>query len=149
MADKKGFTLLELIVVIMIVGICLGFIIPSFMNSMEQTKAQAAQNNLYAIAAAEQKYYEDYGVYCTATTGNVANCGDIAKDINTNLHLSIFSNDPFTYSCIAQGSSYCTTAGLVYCCQATDTADTLTLTATAVGVSVSCVNAAHPSYCPS
>ena len=141
MADKKGFTLLELIVVIMIVGICLGFIIPSFMNSLEQTKAQAAQNNLYAIAAAEQKYYEDYGVYCTITTGNVANCGDIAKDLNGNLHLSIFSNDPFTYSCAVSGS--------YYSCTATDTADTLTLTATAVGASVSCVNAANPSYCPS
>ena len=155
MADKKGFTLLELIVVIMVVGICLGFIIPSFMNSIEQTKAQAAQNNLYAIAAAQSKFNEDYSSYCasqsispcycistgTNPTGLTTYCGDNAKDINTNLHLSIFSNDPFTYSCAVSGS--------YYSCTATDSADTLTLTATATGASVSCVNAANPSYCPS
>jgi prepilin-type N-terminal cleavage/methylation domain-containing protein len=145
MADKKGFTLLELIVVIIIVGACLGFVIPSFINSMEQTKAQAAQNNLYAIAAAQEKFYEDWGSYCISTgsnpTGGTTYCGDTMNDLNANLHLSIFSNDPFSYSCAVSGS--------YYSCTATDSADTLTLTVTAVGASVSCVNAANPSYCPS
>ena len=141
MADKKGFTLIELIVVILIVGICLGFAIPNLIVSMEQTKAQSARNNLLAIAAAEQKYSEDYSVYCTTTTGNVANCGNNMNNLNGNLHLSMFANDPFSYSCAV--------SGLYFTCTAGDTIDSLTLTVTATGASVSCVNVSNPSYCPS
>ena len=80
MADKKGFTLMELIVVMVIVAICLGLAIPSFVKSIEQTGARAAQNNLYAIAAAQEKFYEDWSSYCISTgtnpTGLSAHCGD-------------------------------------------------------------------------
>ena len=141
MADKKGFTLIELVVVMIIVGICLAFAIPSYIGSMEQTKAQAAQNNLLAIAAAQERYYEDNGVYCTTTTGLVANCGNSRDNINGNLHLSIFANDPFSYSCVV--------SGLYYSCTAGDTIDSLTLTVNATGASVGCTNVSNPGYCPS
>ncbi len=141
MAGRKAFTLIEIIVVLVIVGVAIRFAIPKFIASMEQTMAQTAKNNLLAIAAAQQKYFEDYGVYCTITTGNVANCGNTRNNLNANLHVSMFSNDPFTYSCAVSGS--------YYSCTATDTMDTLTLTVAATGVSVSCVNGPNPSYCPS
>ena len=153
MADKKGFTLIELVVVMIIVGICLAFAIPSYIGSMEQTKAQAAQNNLLAIAAAQSKFNEDYSSYCTSqsispcycttTTGNVANCGNNMNNLNGNLHLSIFGNDPFSYSC--------TVSGAYYACTADDTIVKLTLTVTATGASVSCSpDGSNPSsYCPS
>ena len=113
-----------------------------FSNSIEQTNAQAAKNNLLAIAAAQEKYYEDYTAYCTATTGNVGNCGNSRDNLNTNLHLSIFANDPFTYSCAVSGS--------YYTCTADDTVVQLTLTVTATRVSVNCSpDGSNPgSYCP-
>lgn len=145
MAERKGLTLIEIIVVMVIVAIAVAFAISSFMASIEQTRAQMAKNNLLAIAAAQQKFYEDYSSYCISTgtnpTGISTYCGDTMNDLDANLHLSIFKNDPFTYSCTATPAPYQ--------CTASDTVDTLTLTVTALGASVSCANGSNPSYCPS
>jgi len=133
MAAKQGFSLVEIIVVLVIVGIVAAGIIPPLIASMEQAKAQQAKNNLLAISAAQQKYFEDHGSYC------LTNCGDSTAHINSYLYLSI--SDHFSYSCIAAGS--------LYSCTATDGTDTLTLTATAWGASVSCTIAPNSAYCPS
>ena len=113
MAASKGFTLIEIIIILTIIGISAMIAIPYLVVSAEQTKAQVAKNNLYAIAAAQQKYYEDYGSYCTATTGNTVPCADNTADLNTNLRVSI--SDSFNYSCSA------TLENIPYNCIATDT----------------------------
>jgi len=124
---------MEIIVVLVIMGIAAAFIIPNLISSMEQTKAQAAKNNLLAISAAQQKYFEDTNNVSYCLTG----CGDTTANINNNLHLSIASNDPFTYSC--------SSAAVPYQCTASDGTDTLTLSISSVGAAVSCSG----SYCPS
>lgn len=132
MAAKHGFSLLEIIALLIIAGVLAAVIIPNLLNSTELTRAQVARNNLYAIAAAQQRYYEDKGSYCVQ-----AGCGNTTANLNTGLRLSI--TDGFSYTC--------TTAGTAYQCTASDTKDTLTLSVNAngTGVSVTCV----PSgYCP-
>jgi len=54
MADRKGFTIIEIIMVIMILGVLAAIALPIFSSSVEQTKAQAARNNLMAIAQPSQ-----------------------------------------------------------------------------------------------
>jgi prepilin-type N-terminal cleavage/methylation domain-containing protein len=105
MADRKGFTLIELLVVLVIIGVALAFIIPNFINSIEQTKAQAAKNNLLAISAAQQKYFEDFQVYCTTTTPTVTAplCGDSLVHLVSNLQLTMNNDVTFVYSCTAAG----------------------------------------------
>jgi prepilin-type N-terminal cleavage/methylation domain-containing protein len=121
MASRKAFTIVEIVFVLIIVGVLAAFATPVFMTSIEQTKASTAQGNLLAIAAAEEKYNEDYSSYCTQTTGNVIPCAGTAVEINTNLKLSVgVAGDPFTYNC---------TSGAPYTCTAQDGA-TVTLTLT-------------------
>ncbi len=112
MADKKGFTLIEILVVTMIVGIVLTFGITSFIGSIEQTKAQSAKNNLFAISAAQSKYNEDHAGYC------LAGCADTNAKLNSNLIAAV---DSFSYNCSATGEA------IAYNCSATDGTDTLTL----------------------
>jgi prepilin-type N-terminal cleavage/methylation domain-containing protein len=112
MTSNKGFTLVEIVIVLIIVGVLAAFATPVFVNSIEQTKAQTAQGNLLAIAAAEEKYNEDYASYCTQTKpASVPNCATNAADINTNLHLSVgVGSDSFTYNCTTAGASYTCTS---------------------------------------
>jgi prepilin-type N-terminal cleavage/methylation domain-containing protein len=143
MTAKRGFTLIELMVVLLIIGIATALILPNLIASVEQTKAQAVQNNLLAISAAEQKYFEDYSSYCTATTGNTIPCGDTTTDLNANLRLSI--SDSFTYSCSTVVDT------IPYNCQAQDGTDTLTFNPNAAPPAnpVSCTNiAGNSGYCP-
>jgi general secretion pathway protein G len=116
MAARKGFTLIEILIVLIIVGIVVAIAVPNFIASVEQTKAQTAQNNLMAIAAGQSKYYEDHGNYCTPTYS----CGNTQSSLYASLSLSMTANDQFIYSCSSLGSSYS--------CTAQDISDTLTLT---------------------
>ena len=101
MAASKGFTLVEIMVVLVIVGLAAAFTLPNLISSMEQTKAQEAKNNLLAISAAQQKYFEDHGSYY------------YGANPNANLSLSAVASDPFSYSCSATGQTipYNCTAG--------------------------------------
>src|SRR5512146_841885 len=60
---KKGFTLIELMIVMVIMGILAAIGVTAFMSS--QTKARDAQRkgNLKAFAGALELYYNDKGVY--------------------------------------------------------------------------------------
>jgi type II secretory pathway pseudopilin PulG len=108
-----------MLVVLIIVGIVAAVAIPNLVNSIEQTKAQAAKNNLLAIAAAESKYYEDYGYYCGNQAPNAA-CG--ANPISS-LSLSAISSDPFNYSCTSV-----LPPAASFTCQANDATVTLKVT---------------------
>ncbi|MDE2027982.1 MAG: type II secretion system protein [Candidatus Omnitrophica bacterium] len=134
MACRQGFTLIELVVVLIIVGVVAAIALPNMISASEQTKAQMARNNLYAIAAAQQKYFEDNGIYCTQTS----NCADTTDHINTNLHLSF--SDKFSYSC--------TDAALPYQCTAGDGTDTLTLSVVNNGLGDNVDCAGPNGYCP-
>ena len=121
MTVKKGFTLIEIIVSLIIVGVVAIIAIPNVINSMEQGKASAAKNNLLAIIAAQAKFNEDYASYCAIATNNCTGycistgtnptgvggaCGGTTLEIDSNLHLGISTGDGFNYSCTSSASPY-------------------------------------------
>lgn len=64
MKNKKGFTLVELIVVIAILGILSLFLVPSFMGYADDTKMQVAKSNTRTVWSAAsavmiQNSYDD------------------------------------------------------------------------------------------
>jgi prepilin-type N-terminal cleavage/methylation domain-containing protein len=66
---KKGFTLIELMVVIAIVAFLAMIAIPSFMTFLAKAKRSEAYMNLHAIYAAQKAYWMEHGKYANALTG--------------------------------------------------------------------------------
>ena len=101
---KKGFTLIELIIVVVIVGILALIAIPRyFANVAKATKSQVYAN-LDAIRQAQLSYYAAYGVYHSGWPIVVVIDGD------TIMNLDNLSNANWRYSfsttaaCTARGS---------------------------------------------
>lgn len=58
-----GFTLIELIVVIGIIAVLIGFLFPAFSGVQNQAKKVQAKNDLTQIVTAVNAYYTEYGKY--------------------------------------------------------------------------------------
>ena len=65
---RKGFTLVELAVVIIIIGVLAAFAVPRFLDSVERSKAGEAFNYLSAIRTAQERYQIRQGTYCDDIT---------------------------------------------------------------------------------
>lgn len=62
---RKGFTLVELAVVIVIIGVLAAFGVPKFLQSVEKSKATEAFNFWSSVQAAQERYIAQNGVYAT------------------------------------------------------------------------------------
>ena len=54
---QGGFTLVELAVVIVIIGILAAFAVPRFRDAVERSKAGEAFNYLSAVRSAQERYH--------------------------------------------------------------------------------------------
>ena len=61
--DEEGFTLIELMVVVLIIAILLAIAIPTFLGARERAQDRAAQSNLRNALTAEKVYYTDNQAY--------------------------------------------------------------------------------------
>lgn len=100
----RGFTLTELIVVVVVLGIMAGFAIPNYTKSIDRSYRKDGTVNLTAIYAAEQIYYNNNNGSYWPASGS----GDVSA-INSNLGLGILSNN-LTYSCSGNGATFSCTA---------------------------------------
>jgi prepilin-type N-terminal cleavage/methylation domain-containing protein len=89
MSNKKGFTLIEILVVLIIIGILACVAIPNYIIMTEQGMARNAINNTWIIWEAEQSYYFNHGTYYL---------GNPLTDLGIHLNLNIQDNN-YTYNC--------------------------------------------------
>lgn len=61
--DRRGFTLVELMVALVILSILMGFAIPEVIHQIEQTKKETQKQNIKAINKAIQDFFADHGRY--------------------------------------------------------------------------------------
>src|SRR6266851_1710383 len=67
--DERGFTLIELMVVVLIIAILIAIAIPTFLGARKRAQDRAAQSNIRNAFTAEKTYYTDAQVYADSTTG--------------------------------------------------------------------------------
>ena len=60
---RKGFSLVELAVVVVIIGVLAAFAVPRFRASVERSKAAEAFNYLAAVQAAQERYHARQSTY--------------------------------------------------------------------------------------
>ena len=64
---EGGFTLIELMVVVLIIAILIAIAIPTFLGARTRAQDRAAQSNLRNALTAEKSYYTDAQAYTTDT----------------------------------------------------------------------------------
>jgi len=74
--NTKGFTLIELMIVVAIIGILAAIAIPNFMNYQCKAKQSEAKSSLGNIKTMQEAYWAEYDTY----TANLSRVGFEIKD---------------------------------------------------------------------
>ena len=62
-SNEQGFTMIELLVVIIVMGILLAIAVPSYLGFRERAANNAAKANLQTALSAAEAYHSDKGTY--------------------------------------------------------------------------------------
>ncbi len=66
--NRKGFSLVELAVVVIIIGVLAAFGVPRMLKSVERSKAAEAFKYLASVRASQERYQAREGTYSTVVT---------------------------------------------------------------------------------
>ena len=98
--SNSGFTLIEIMVVIIILGILVGLIVPRLMEEPEKARIVKAQMQIESLATALKKYKLDHGDYPSTEQGLQAlvekpSIGKIPKKYPEKGYISKVPKDPW------------------------------------------------------
>ncbi|MCN4143927.1 MAG: prepilin-type N-terminal cleavage/methylation domain-containing protein [Thiohalomonas sp.] len=118
MNKQTGFTLIELMIVVAVVGILAGIALPSYQESVAKSKRADAQGALLSLSASMERYFTENNTYCGSDNGGaVGTCvnadipaffsSQVPVDGGTayyNLTISLVSPSSYTLTATRTGS---------------------------------------------
>ena len=103
--SKQGFTLVEIMIVVAIIGLLAAIAIPSFIKARENTYTQKQANNSRIVDAAKDQYLIDNNLSTTnAPTFTYANLSNYVKIAQTDLET--VGGKSLTYGTGTAGAHY-------------------------------------------
>src|SRR4051794_27796131 len=79
--STKGFTLVEIMIVVVIIGLLAAMAIPAFQNGRQSSQDKAVLNNARQLAAAADQYFLENGV-SSVTQGSLVGSTNYVKTLN-------------------------------------------------------------------
>jgi prepilin-type N-terminal cleavage/methylation domain-containing protein len=67
--NSAGFTLIELMIVVAIIGLLASIALPNYAAFQLKTKTAEVKSNLAAIVTVEEAYFAEFGSYVAAVVG--------------------------------------------------------------------------------
>lgn len=98
--NNKGFTLIELMIVVAIIGVLAAIAIPNFLNYQCKAKQSEAKSNLGNIRTSQEAYFAEYDTYAADLT----NVGFDTKGTARYAYTSVGDSTTFTATATATGT---------------------------------------------
>ena len=108
---RRGFTLVELMVVIVIVALLAAIAVPLYTNYVKDARRSEAAGALAGVATAEQTYYQRNLTF----SNNLANLNVLLTDVTANWTVAnptVVVGPPLQFTCVATGKAGTSCAGL-------------------------------------
>jgi len=102
----SGFTLIELMIVLVIISVILAYAIPNYRLYVLKTKRTEAKNALLLTASLQERFYANNNRYGTAVELKLATtypAPTAANELNYTISLSVSTNTTYTISAVAYG----------------------------------------------
>jgi type IV pilus assembly protein PilE len=104
MRRQRGFTAIEVVIVVAIVGILAAIALPSYLNSIQKSRRSDAKSALVGAAGQLERYFTERGTYATATLGSSGVAPSTSLNGYYNLSFASRTQTSYTLSAAPTGA---------------------------------------------